>query len=319
MPRETEIKRAVQLVTSIQQYRSRGRAKPHKPCLLLAVIDLFEAEVQRENRIEFNSTPRLIESFNAYFKAVATKDDAMRACIPFVHLTSDGFWHIKPRPGHEQAVKERPTRGGVSDRWVRENVLYISLDAALFEMCFDAVARNAMRDALVEKYFSSQSQEIRHVINKSLSTIRYELDLRNNLPSSNRETLRDEDVRSAAFRRNVLEAYDYRCAASGWRIVLPSVNLIDAAHLIPRGISKDDSPQNGMALTPTFHRAMDASLIAPDTSGVWRISSLLKDQRIKDFEPFQELDGKRVILPRKESNHPRDESLKYRIKRLRHE
>lgn len=115
----------------------------------------------------------------------------------------------------------------------------------------------------------------------------------------------------------VLDAYDYRCAATGWRIVLPSVMLIEAAHLIPWSESKDDCVQNGMALTPTFHRAMDANLIAPSTKGVWEISDVFKDSRIKDFDHFRELEGKRVILPNKLGNHPNVEALEYRMQKLR--
>jgi putative restriction endonuclease len=35
-----------------------------------------------------------------------------------------------------------------------------------------------------------------------------------------------EPARSAAFRRIVSEIYDYRCAASGWRIILPDSRVM---------------------------------------------------------------------------------------------
>ena len=303
-------------VTNIQPARDGDRLKPHKPCLLLAVIDLFEAEVLEENRIEFDATPRLIESFNTYFEAVALPNDHKRACMPFVHLASDAFWHLEPLHGCQQAVKEKPSKGGVTNQWVRTNVRYVRLTESFFNTCFEVNARNAMREAIVEKFFSNQSNEIRRVIKQSVESIHYELQLRKKESTRKQHIIPNKITRSTSFRRAVLDAYDYRCAATGWRIVLPNVKLIEAAHLIPWSKSRDDSVQNGIALTPTYHRAMDANLIAPSTSGVWKIAEILRDSRIKDYGPFLELEGKRVILPNDLGNRPKNEALQYRIGRL---
>lgn len=315
----TDSERAVQCVSGIRPKPADGRLKPHKPCLLLAVIDLFEANLMKENSIEFDATPRLIETFNAYFKAVAIEGDQARACMPYVHLATDGFWHLQARPGREQEVREKPSKGGVTDSWVRNNVSSARLDEFLYKACLDPVTRNTMRNAIVTRFFSDKSDQIRSEINRSLESIRYELQLRHSEPTKKLQRQPEEPVRSSSFRRLVLEAYDYRCAASGWRVILPDVKLIEAAHLIPWSESKDDSAQNGMALTPTFHRAMDANLIAPSPKGVWKVSKLLSDPRIKDFEPFKELAGKKVILPSKHANYPREDSLQYRVDRLRQE
>ena len=97
--------------------------------------------------------------------------------------------------------------------------------------------------------------------------------------------------RTAAFRRIVLEAYDYRCAATGWRVLIPGgTTLIEAAHIVPFADSFDDNPRNGMALTPTFHDALDRNLIAPGPDMKWHVSPVF-DKRIPDFKAFVELDG----------------------------
>ena len=317
MSSSSDIDRTLKLVLGVKPKREDDRLKPHKPCLLLAVLDLFEAEVLHKNQIEFDSTPRLIETFNTYFDAVAIPNEGKRACMPYVHLASDEIWYLEPLPGCEQAVREKPAKGGVTNQWVRDNVRFAQLNESFFNTCFDAEVRNAIRDAIVEKFFSTQSDKIRRVINESVASIRYELELRRNEPKRELRNVPNEDTRSASFRRVVLAAYDFRCAATGWRIVLPNVKLIEAAHLIPWSKSKDDSVQNGIALTPTYHRAMDANLIAPSTKGVWKISDVFKDSRIKDYDHFRELEGKRVILPNKLANRPKDEALQYREQRLK--
>lgn len=64
-------------------------------------------------------------------------------------------------------------------------------------------------------------------------------------------------VRDQRFRRNVLQAYDFRCAMSGIQL-----NLLDAAHLIPVEHARGtDETKNGICLTAIHHRAFDQGLV----------------------------------------------------------
>lgn len=66
--------------------------------------------------------------------------------------------------------------------------------------------------------------------------------------------------RDAGFRRQVLFAYEQRCAVT--RVQL---RLVDAAHILPVGApGSADHVRNGIALSPTYHRAFDAGLIYLD-------------------------------------------------------
>jgi putative restriction endonuclease len=66
--------------------------------------------------------------------------------------------------------------------------------------------------------------------------------------------------RDADFRRRVLFAYGNRCAVT--RVQL---RLVDAAHILPVGApGSSDRVTNGVALAPTYHRALDAGLIYLD-------------------------------------------------------
>jgi putative restriction endonuclease len=63
--------------------------------------------------------------------------------------------------------------------------------------------------------------------------------------------------RAADFRQRVLFAYGNRCAVT--RVQL---RLVDAAHILPVGApGSSDDVRNGIALSPTYHRAFDAGLI----------------------------------------------------------
>ena len=63
--------------------------------------------------------------------------------------------------------------------------------------------------------------------------------------------------RSSSFRKQVLSAYDNRCAVTRRKL-----NLVDAAHILPveAGDRSIDHVRNGIALSPTYHRAFDNGL-----------------------------------------------------------
>src|ERR671913_522147 len=75
--------------------RTRGAPAPHKPLLLLAVLDLIEAGEIQANRIE--PSPRLVEAFLKYWNHIGA--GYARVFLPFYHLKTAGFWHLHPRKG----------------------------------------------------------------------------------------------------------------------------------------------------------------------------------------------------------------------------
>lgn len=130
-------------------------------------------------------------------------------------------------------------------------------------------------------------------------------------------TTYDKPTRDTAFRRIVTEAYDYRCAASRIRIVLPGeLIMVEAAHLIPFSETQDDDPRNGIALTPDLHWALDRNIIAPGPDLKWHVSNLV-GLRIADNEPLIALDSKDLLLPRDKRFWPRDDALNHRITMLK--
>ena len=105
-------------------------------------------------------------------------------------------------------------------------------------------------------------------------------------------------ARSASFRQQVLYAYGNRCSVT--RIQL---RLVDAAHILPvEAEEASDDVRNGIALSPTYHRAFDGGLIYLDESYVMRINpvrelqlkTLRLDGGIHDFRSHL---NKRIHLP----------------------
>jgi putative restriction endonuclease len=61
--------------------RVRTHERPHKPVMLLAVLDLFAQGTIKENRITFS--PELLEQFAEYFEAVRVEGDQPTPINPF--------------------------------------------------------------------------------------------------------------------------------------------------------------------------------------------------------------------------------------------
>ena len=75
-------------------------------------------------------------------------------------------------------------------------------------------------------------------------------------------------ARDGSFRQRVLSAYDHRCA-----VTRTQLKLVDAAHILPVSVEgSSDHISNGIALSPTIHRAYDHGLIFLDENYYIRLN-----------------------------------------------
>lgn len=298
---------------------AHGRASPHKICMLLAVLDLARGGALTENRIEY--APPLLERYAMYFNAVRGPGDHPNPYFPFFHLAGslrgggESFWHLQPRPVRESVLDSMGTAR--TSRQVTENIDHAFLDPELFELVQDPTAVDALSAVLSETWFGRGLQDLDAVVGRTREINRYERLLR---APSGRALIAAEAVpsyvRDPAFRRVVTEIYDFRCAATGLRLVLrDGAAMVEAAHIHPFSETGDDDPRNGLALTPDMHWALDRYLIAPDTDFRWRVSPLL-DPRIPDYRVLTALEGKPLFLPHEARMYPKREAIEWRLSRL---
>ena len=317
------------LVMSLTTYQDRfsrlvvnvrdGRASPHKICMLLAVLDLARGGSLAENRIRY--APPLLERYSRFFGAVRGPGDHPNPYFPFFHLAGKlrggepSFWHLEPLPGRENALAALKTARSTSD--ITANVAYAMLDEALFDLLQSPPAIEALGEAISQRWFDRVLGDLRTVVARSSEISRYELQLRAAGDVQVREPSPPTYVRDPAFRRVVTQLYDYRCAATGIRLLLPSGEaLVEAAHIHPFHEAGDDDPRNGLALTPNMHWAMDRNLIAPGPDLNWHVSSAL-DTRVADYGMLVELQGRPLLLPTEARMSPKRAVLEWRIERLR--
>lgn len=295
------------------------RASPHKICMLLALLDMARGGALADNRIYF--APPLLERYSLFFNAVRTPKDHPNPYFPFFHLSGKlrgaqpSFWHLQPLPGRAEVLRAMSTARSIAD--ITNNIAYAELDADLFALLQHPAVLDTLGESISTHWLGRGLAELRTVAAASALVSSYEQRLRSTSDLAAEADPQPEYVRSPAFRRVVTELYDYRCAATGLRIVLATGEaMVEAAHIHPFSEAGDDDPRNGIALSPNMHWAMDRNLIAPGPTLKWHVSPTI-DSRILDFESLIALEGKPIFLPRETRFTPKRESLEWRLKMLR--
>ncbi|MCV2367679.1 HNH endonuclease [Roseateles oligotrophus] len=286
--------------------------------MLLAMLDLARSGALTENRIIF--APPLLERYASYFKAVAGPADHANPFFPFFHLTgrlrngAAAFWHLQALPGRESVIEAMASARSSSA--ITDNIAYAYLDQELFELLRLPANIECLADALSTAWFDRGLNELKSIAARCGDISRYERQLRMEPELVARSPAPPACIRDPAFRRVVTQLYDYRCAATGVRLLLEDgTALVEAAHIHPFSEGQDDDPRNGLALTPNMHWAMDQNLIAPGPDYLWHVSRLL-DHRIPDYRMLVDLQGHRLLLPVDARMYPKREALEWRLERL---
>ena len=91
-----------------------------------------------------------------------------------------------------------------------------------------------------------------------------------------------------------------------------NAQFVDACHIVPFSISKNDTITNGISLCPNLHRAFDRGLITIDSNYRVKVSPNFTEKdspySLKQFE------GHEIILPTITSPYPLLENLDWHSK-----
>ncbi len=289
--------------------KAHGEA-PHKPLLLLAVIELIEQGQIQENKIFLS--PDLAESFMKYWAKVVT-DRRPNIALPFFHLKGDGFWHLHANTGYENALSVASRIRSISR--LREVIAYASLDDNLFALLVAPNDREVIRQTLIRTYFPDFEHEIESLIAEEHQIGEYrQLLLRQvEYAFSHQQPIvpiqTDTPIRTAGFRKAIMRMYDYTCAVCRLRIVtMDGESAADAAHIMPFHISQNDDVRNGISLCKLHHWAFDKGLLSLSKNYKVIVSELMSDRRPTEWM-LTELRDKSILLPEHELLYPAQEVL----------
>lgn len=280
--------------------RSHGEPAPHKPILLLAVIELIEEGVIIENKIY--PSPLLVETFLKYWNLV--RDNKPHIEYPFTYLKSEKFWHLHVKQGrHEYLMNGKFS----SFAKLADIIDYASLDEDLFDYLKFSSTRDDLRDALIRCYFSQHHEIFYSAIEDSRDIALVEKLLIRNAENKDfklSKEITDEKKREKGFSRAVKRLYDFTCAACHYRIITASGEAaVDAAHIYPFKESFDDSIGNGIALCKLHHWAFDKGLFSIKDNYKIIVASSFIESGNNNFSLYH-LQSKTILLPKEKPFRP---------------
>lgn len=119
---------------------------PHKPFLLLTIIDLIE----KDNIINGAVPPSydLSNGFSEYWKKLNLSGEPA-ICWPMWHLQTDGHWKLIPKPGMEHKASKRPSTDDNLRRIFKEG----KLTKSVFDYFVSPESRELLRYAIINSHF----------------------------------------------------------------------------------------------------------------------------------------------------------------------
>lgn len=290
---------------------------PHKPFLLLAILDLFAQGRILTNLIEINA--ELGELFAGYWSIVIPNRRGNMA-LPFFHLRTSPFWHLVPQSGQEEILKT--TRQVDTLTQLNQLILGATLDNELFQLLRVGSNRSALRSVLVQAYFSPECQPVLIAQSETnWQSFLYSQELIKHGKSELKDAVTEDEaykseVRDQGFRRAVVKLYEHRCALCGVRMMtVDGRTVVDAAHIIPWSVSHNDDVHNGMALCRLCHWTFDEGLLGISSDYLVLLSP---DLRITQNMPghLLTLEDRIILGPKEEDFWPDRDSLSWHRKNI---
>ncbi len=292
-----------------------GDKAPHKPILLLSIIQGFESGEISENRIYI--TPQLAARFKDNWHTFVTSQSFHpKFYLPFYHMVTEGFWFLKMLPGREIALTSSYSPKSFTS--LTQVIEYAYLDDELFLLLMNDKSRITLQQTLIDTYFHGLQIATQYNL---LSDI--EAQILNEAPAPyTREITEIDDeekfIRDGVFKTTIPRIYNYTCCISGLRIIATrNVQMVDACHIIPFSETRDqsaDNIKNGLSLSPNLHRAFDRFLITIDQDYRVIVSHQFTESGDHTIHQFH---GKQILLPSEIKYMPSLENLSWHYSKFR--
>ena len=295
---------------SLKIDRSKGAPAPHKPILALSILQSIADGTITENKIYI--TAELVARFkDNWHLLVHNPRFTSNFALPFYHLKSEGWWHLKTYPGKEILLTSSNSIRSFSH--LKEAVAYACLSEDFYQIIQVAANREYLMQALMHTYFDHVSGDISTTSGYGIVQ-QVEKQILHESPATYKAqtAVADEEeifIRGGVFKKVVPRVYNYTCCITGMRLVADrEVQMIDACHIVPFAESHDDTISNGLSLCPNLHRAFDRYLVSIDINYCVLVSPNLSES-VGDYS-IKRLTGKRILLPSQKAYFPSIENLK---------
>jgi len=285
--------RLTNLRPAIGRGNTRGQA-PHKPLLLLCLIDMAETGSGLTGRT-FVRTPSLVLRFRTYGNFVADRwPTKLDLRLPFFHLSTQKFWaafnsEMRPATGPDDCAA-------------------CELDRDFHALLADSDFRLKARLLLISRYFEAAEQ--------AAFFESFGFSPPNLGPSFSEQIVADgieaakRKGRSAKFQIRIVDDYRHVCALTGYRcITVDGASAVDAAHIESWAETQNDDLANGLALSKTAHWMFDEGLWSVDNDLRVVVHSARFSEAGPDSQLLRAFGGRHLQFDPKASLRPSMELL----------
>lgn len=317
---EKELQKYAHYFANLRRDKNKERGDaPHKPVLLLSVIQLIQKNLIEDQRIYI--TPELVMAFKDNWSKLVFTQHSPNFALPFFHLKSEPFWQLVSKPGLEIAVTSSSSIRSFKN--LQANLDYAEIDKPLYNFLVDPVTSAYLEKVLLDTYFETTKANYRSAPQKyqleieleneiaAEDVFEYQTKVRQLEKKLDKELfIEDEFVRSGVFKNQVPRIYGYRCAVSKMRLEsASSVQMVDACHIVPFGVTHNCHVTNGISLCPNLHRAFDRYLLTINNDYTVRVSPHITE----DKTPYTiaQFNQQQILLPENQKLWPALENLEW--------
>lgn len=242
---ETEI---IEKFNSLNIWKEEGKRAPHKPLLVLLAIGYLQNENQRllpYKKID-PELKKLLEQFG-------TPRNASNTHYPYWRLQTEGIWEVE-----RSNVLSVNKSGDVKKTELREKDIRAGFTSEVYNLLKE-------KPNIIDKICSS-------LLNSHFpDTIHEDIILETGLNLEVEHIFRRK--RDANFRREVLQAYQYRCAVCDFDVRIGAKTIcLEAAHIKWHSAGGPDSVDNGISLCTLHHKLFDLGAFTLDENLYFLVS-----------------------------------------------
>ena len=282
----------LQKFEDLRQWGSGGERAPHKPLLVLYAIGKL---LRGEDRL-ISYADDIEENLENLLKEFGPRRNSYNPQFPFWRLQNDGIWEVT------DADKIGQTPSG---------------DAHITDLRNYNVSGGFNQTIFQE--LKNDSQLVFEVIHKLLN--------KHFPPSIHEDILQTVDIelpvqafatktRTSNFRKNILKAYEYKCAICGFDVKLGTSPIaLEASHIKWKSHGGPSETVNGLALCVLHHKLFDLGaftlskgleiLVSDDAHGTRGFKEWLMDYH-----------KQKIKLPQRKSYHPEAEFIGWHVREV---
>lgn len=269
-------------------WKSGDKRAPHKPLLVLLAIGFLQNKDQRliPYNIADNKLERLLVEFG-------TPRNAKNTHYPFWRLRKEKIWEI---PKENELLVNNS--GDVRKTELREKNIKGGFTPDVYQLLkTNSIIRNKIIYELLYAHFPKSLHE------DIILETGLELD----------KSYSDKKIRDPKFRREVMQAYQYRCAVCNFDVRMGSRTIcLEAAHIKWHSAGGPDSINNGICLCTLHHKLFDLGAFTFNTS-----RQLMVSERAVGTDGFKEwlgrFHGEEVTKPIRAVYEPSVEYIAWNI------